>query len=331
LSLLNEHIDEIIAKVICNEATRDEQQFLSDWIQESDDNAKYFRQMKSLMHPSDSSAVVLTFDTDAAWAKVQKQISSKQKVVSMLPNARTVLSWRIAAVAIVIIGLGALVNLMLKEASPTFAFSTTDVIRRDSLPDGSHSTLNTMSSLSFAMTDKKRTATLKGEAFFEVKHDDEVEFVVETQDVFIRDIGTAFNVKSHESEDSIIVYVKEGEVSFYSKKDDGVLLHAGEKGVYVKSKKAFFKTEVEDQNVSSYADKEFRFRNTSMRQVIKRLKEVYGDKIILSDSTLEKCRITVNFENDEIETIAMVIAETMGWKVAESDGVYQLIGEGCNE
>jgi hypothetical protein len=39
----------------------------------------------------------------------------------------------------------------------------------------------------------------------------------------------------------------------------------------------------------------------------------------------------VNFENDEIETIAMVIAETMGWKVAESDGVYQLIGEGCNE
>jgi hypothetical protein len=122
LSLLNEHIDEIIAKVICNEATRDEQQFLSDWIQESDDNAKYFRQMKSLMHPSDSSAVVLTFDTDAAWAKVQKQISSKQKVVSMLPNARTVLSWRIAAVAIVIIGLGALVNLMLKEASPTFRF-----------------------------------------------------------------------------------------------------------------------------------------------------------------------------------------------------------------
>ncbi len=330
----NEHIDDLIGKLLSAEASKQERDEVENWVAASDENRNYFEQVKSIFERAKLKPATEVFDVDAAWLNVSKKIKPKARVIAMMPSSKTVLSWRIAAAIIVLIGISALIYQMFAEQSLSYTYQSTDSVLKDTLADGTMATLNKMSSLTFEYNEKEkiRKATLKGEAFFEVVHDKSRSFVIETQDVFIRDIGTAFNVRSEESSDSIVVSVKEGEVSFYTEKDKGLRLIAGDEGVYVKSSKSFSKSQPDDQNGSSYADKQFRFRNASMKRVLKKIREVYGDKLGLSNPVLEDCRITVNFDNDNIETIASVIAETMGWQVTEmSSGVYRLNGDTCLE
>jgi ferric-dicitrate binding protein FerR (iron transport regulator) len=129
--------------------------------------------------------------------------------------------------------------------------------------------------------------------------------------------------------DSVSVFVKEGEVAFFTESDPGLKLIAGQQGLYVKSRKEFSLVETGDENPAAYADKEFRFTDAPLRKVLRRINEVYYRQLVLSDSHLENCRITVSFKDDDIETIASIIAETMGWDLASDGEKFILSGQSC--
>jgi transmembrane sensor len=70
------------------------------------------------------------------------------------------------------------------------------------LPDGSKVWLNAASSLTFPTTfdPTKREVTLKGEAFFEIKHLHAIPFVVHTAKETIEDLATSFNVAAYDND-----------------------------------------------------------------------------------------------------------------------------------
>jgi ferric-dicitrate binding protein FerR (iron transport regulator) len=213
----------------------------------------------------------------------------------------------------------------------SMAVVATDKIVTDTLPDGSKAVVNKGSSLSFEYNPKKktRTAKLQGEAFFEVKHSEEETFIVETSGVFIQDIGTAFNIKNSGDGKLVEVQVREGEVRFFDDAGEGITLVAGETGQYDLGQKLFSKLQPEDENMSAWADRDFRFRNSPLKRVLKKLNEVYETPIELSSENLGECRITVNFRQDDIQTIADIIAETLGLSVSVEEGRILLSGESC--
>ncbi|KYP16586.1 FecR domain-containing protein, partial [Flavihumibacter sp. CACIAM 22H1] len=67
------------------------------------------------------------------------------------------------------------------------------------LPDGSKLVLNGNSSLSVAAQFgvRNRTVHLSGEAFFEVEHNDQLPFLVETDQFTVKVHGTSFNVRAY--------------------------------------------------------------------------------------------------------------------------------------
>jgi ferric-dicitrate binding protein FerR (iron transport regulator) len=326
-----EHIDELIAKVLTSEATSDEGTTLNEWLKEHPDNQIYFNQIESIYHKSATPAETIEFDTEAAWKKVSITINKEPKVVPITKPANRLNVLRIAAVVVTLFGLGAVLFLMKVDVAPQFAIRSGNQIVGDTLPDKTLATLNKGSELTYELDEKKkiRKAVLKGEAFFEISEDKENQFLVYTNEVMIKDVGTAFNVRSFDDNDTISVSVKDGEVIFYTNSNKGISLMAGETGYYLKSTKVFAKANAVDENASSYADREFRFRNTPMRKVVTQINAVYETKIRLSDKQLEHCRITVNFKEDDIETIASVIAETMGWTVERSNNQLVLFGSAC--
>ncbi|MEM6647228.1 MAG: FecR domain-containing protein [Bacteroidota bacterium] len=81
------------------------------------------------------------------------------------------------------------------------------------LPDGSTVTLNAASTLTFAEADGERRATLTGEAFFDVAHDADHPFVVETFNAEVTVLGTQFNTRAWPSEAATQVAVQEGQVA----------------------------------------------------------------------------------------------------------------------
>lgn len=325
-------MDEIIGKVLSGEANAAEIELVNRWMNESTSNAKYFNQLKTIFEKAASANIQLQFDEDAAWQKVKSQIQ-KDKRRWLLPA-----SWSNGMVLRIAAGLA------IVAATAVFIFSRTDssqqlvaiqsqqAVVNDTLPDGSLVVLNKQTEIAYRYDKKSNThqVKLKGEAFFDVRHDEEKPLLIESGEVMIRDIGTTFNVKAYPGSDTVEVYVESGEVQFYTLKNPGLHLKAGEVGIYNKSIKEFSRISQLDTNTLAYKTKIFSFNNTELRAAIEILNTVYDSKIVLANESIAHCRLTVNFNNDKIEDIADIIAETLNLMATKKDKEWVLDGAGCN-
>lgn len=325
-------MDNLIGKCLSGEATAGEKLELEHWLQESKLNQKYFDQAKTIFEKAASAKVETMFDTDAAWNRVRRQLSGSQHRPFRLDFAPW-LRLRVAAGIAIVLGVGFFTYQWMRKPIQTFAVVTDRAVVQDTLPDGTLAFLNKKSELSFEYDPgkKSRKVKLKGEAYFSVKHDEEKPFVIETDEVLVRDIGTEFNLKSYPDQDTIEIVVTSGEVQFYTLKNSGLNLKAGEKGVYSKGSKSFYRIERIDTNELAYKTKVFSFNSTDLSSVINLLNEVYETKIELVNPRLRTCRLTANFSEDNPDTIVEVIAETMGLTITRKEDKILLDGKGCEK
>ncbi|NJN41253.1 MAG: DUF4974 domain-containing protein [Flammeovirgaceae bacterium] len=323
------HIDDLIGKYLAGEATPVEQEEVELWVAQHDENRKYFEQLKLIFEKSSAVQIPQQFDTDQAWIKLKERIdlSKSSRGVQLWP------ALRIAAGIVVVFTLGYYMYLQWSKPTVPLTFIAEQVVVRDTLPDGSHAVLNKNSSLSFTFhpRSKERKVKLEGEAFFEVAHEDEKPFIIETQDVFIKDIGTAFNVKAYAESETVEVVVESGEVIFYTAENPGLNLIAGEAGVYNRKDRSFSRLQRVDTNKLAYKTGYFTFQNMSLSSIIKELNEVYPDKIRLAHESLGSCSLNVSFNNEKLEVIVDIIAETLQLKITKEGNDYVLDGKGCNE
>lgn len=329
---VNSDIDELIGKVLAREATEPERKQVTDWLNQDQANQKYFDHLKLIFERATSKATAPEFDTEAAWARVKGKLN-KGKAVTLQPRSEEKAIWlRIAAGIAIVLGVVYFLNNPIAPPVP-LVIASTEVTRQDTLPDGSTTFLNKQSQVSYTYNakDKSRKVVLTGEAYFSVKHDEEKPFVIEADQIRVRDIGTEFNLKAYPDKDTIEIIVTEGEVQFYTKDDPGLTVKAGEKAIYSKSGKQFYRIEKPDTNALSYKTKVFSFNNTELLSVITLLNEVYNSRIKLANEKLYGCRLTANFKEDNALIIAEVIAETMGLTLTQNGNEIILDGTGCNQ
>ena len=321
-------IDDLIGKVLSGEATADEVHEIETWRKASPENEKYYVDMQLIFSKAATNTVKVEFDTDAAWRKLKKKL--KGNVVELRPtNWR---SLRIAAGIVLFITAGLFAWRSLNNPTQVVQFASQNKVTQDTLPDGSTAVLNKRSSIEFEYNprEKTRKIKLKGEGFFEVKHEEEKPFVIETGEALVRDIGTSFNIKSYPDKDTIEVVVQTGVVQFYTLKDPGMMINAGETGIYSKRTKTFTKLAKADTNVLSYKTRVFAFHATDLQSVIEQINEVYDSKIKLANDAIAGCQLTVTFRNDELNTMVDVIAETLSLTVERTDkNEIILKGQGC--
>lgn len=321
-----EDIDDLIAKALTGEASDAEKAELEQWIQSSRENRKYYDQLKTIFEKASLNITQLDIDTDEAWKKVEKNINRER--------ATTIQLWpalKIAAGLIIILTSGIFTYRFFFPEVVRFTASTVINKMQSALPDSSLVFLNKRSAISYEYdkNQKTRKVKLKGEAFFEVKHNAEKPFVIEADEVLVKDIGTAFNMKAYPDKDTIEVDVQSGEVKFYTTKDPGLNLKAGERAFYSKRLHEFHRMVNADTNIFAYKTGMFTFGNTTLRSLINKINAVYDSKIRLSNDKLSACRITVNFNNDSLDTIVEVIAETLNLKVVRKGDEILLVGNGC--
>ncbi len=323
----------MIGKVLAGEASAEEQVRLHAWLANSADNHKYLDQIKTIFQKAASHPEPLHFDADAAWKKVKVKLTeSREDKTRMLPLFNSKAFLRMAAGVIFLLGVAFFTYQWLNLPAETLAVSSNDVMVQDTLPDGSSAFLNKKSSITYEYNPRKKTrrVKLKGEGFFEVKHEEEKPFIVEAQEVLIRDIGTSFNVKAYLESDTIVVTVKTGEVQIYTLNNEGLNLKVGEAGIYRKSLRQFSRLEKLDTNALAYKTGVLSFNNTDLKSVIAKINEVYNSRIKLENAALCSCRLTVNFHNDTLDTLVEVIAETLKLTVTRNKKEILLNGPGCN-
>jgi transmembrane sensor len=324
-------MDDLIGKVLAGEGSAQEQEQVERWAEQSDENKLYYENLKTIFEKAASTEIQLQFDTDAAWNNVRRKISPT-KVVPLHPN-KFYQPLRIAAGLLILLGIGYTTYVVMAPPVQTLALRSDSITVNDTLPDGSTAFLNKKSELTFEFNprEKTRKVKLKGEAYFTVKHEEEKPFVIEAEDILVRDIGTEFNLKAYPDKDTIEIIVTHGEVQFYTRNDPGLNLQAGERAIYTKSSKQFYRIDKPDTNVLAYKTKTFSFNNTDLKSVVNLLNEVYDSHIKLANDKLFKCRLTANFKEDNAAIIAEVIAETMGLTLTKKDDTLILDGTGCDQ
>ncbi|MBT1687446.1 FecR family protein [Dawidia soli] len=334
-------IDELIGKYLAGEATAEEAARIQAWEHASEANGRYMHQFRTIFDKACAVKELQTFNTDAAWNNLQQKMHS-QKAAASVPEKDNVrplhtpphrnLYMRIAASVLILLGVGYLAYRMTNtpEAMRPVTVVAAGQTVADTLPDGSDVYLNKQTKLVYAYDKKKDTHTvkLKGEAYFSINHEDSKKFIVDAGNVFIRDIGTRFNVTAYEESNTVEVVVVEGEVEFFTKGDSGVRLQAGGKGIYNRTTKTF-SIDKPEGNALAYKTRFFSFSGTLLSEAVAILNEVYEQKIVLGKN-LENCRLTVSFNDEDIYEIADVIAVTLNLTVTEADNTLILEGHGCD-
>lgn len=330
----SEHIDQLIARYLAGEALPEEAVQLDDWLDLSEDNLRYFTQMQKVFSEAKASTIQPNYNADAAWSKVKKGMSSVKPQAKVIPLYKRYAALMAAAAVTLVVGLPLMLYYTgILSPETNVALASNEIIGKTyQLTDSSEVVMNRNSVVTYTSKygKRERRVALKGEAFFAVKHITDKPFVVEANGTLIEDIGTSFNVKAYDSTNTVEVYVESGLVRFYSGKSNGITLLAGQTGIYNKTTNTFTIKGDANKNAIAYKTKQFVFVDTPLEVAIKELCLVYDTKIEVANPRLNQCKITVSFDNENIDSILEIVAETLGLTVEKTSTGYLLKGEGCN-
>lgn len=202
--------------------------------------------------------------------------------------------------------------------------STLAETRTVNLPDGTSVTLNHYSTLTYPERFKtdNREVELNGEAYFEVSKDKKHPFIVQTEAVDVRVLGTQFNVDAYRDSPDVRTTLLTGSVAVSNKSNsEHMILKPNEIAIYNKVEKKLTRKLLEDATDEiSWRHGEFIFDDVPLRDIARELSNSFGTTIQITDPTLQNYRISARFRNGEdLETILSVLQDAGYFNYSHND------------
>ncbi len=190
------------------------------------------------------------------------------------------------------------------------------------LTDGSEIELNTDTAIRFASAPALKTVTLlKGEAYFQIRHDPKRLFVIEAAGHRITDIGTKFRVRKDNAR--LEVALLEGEVRFDSadgrvkplsmKPGDVVIATAHSAAVMRQPRR-----EIADS--LGWRSGMIVFRHTTLAEAAAEFNRYNANKIVIADNASAKLTINGTFQTGDIAAFADAAHAVFGLHVNTRNG-----------
>jgi ferric-dicitrate binding protein FerR (iron transport regulator) len=186
------------------------------------------------------------------------------------------------------------------------------------LHDGTSVWLNAQSTLTYParFSGKSRRVTVSGEAYFDVAKNSKKPFIVSTQDMEMKVLGTQFNVYSYPGAGCIKTDLIEGSLRVYNKESPnvGVTLKPNEQ-IVVKDGK-MFPGEIRNSDYFLWKEGIYAFENERLLDIIEKLQLYYDVKIIVKDPEIFNVRYTGKFrQRDGIDEILRIIQKIQKFNV----------------
>lgn len=210
------------------------------------------------------------------------------------------------------------------------------------LPDGSIVTLNAGSKINITESYgvSSRDIYLEGEAFFDVKHNKELPFIVHTPAMDVKALGTAFNVKAYPGEKITETSLVRGivEVTLKEETNRKLMLYPNQKvlwelpdiktgtnkdtteqtsemrGLNDNPVQKIIKTDEGDVKETAWTENKLIFEDESFADIAVLLERWYGVKIEFAEDAIRHYRFTGIFEKEEIGTILSFLKESKSFK-----------------
>lgn len=178
------------------------------------------------------------------------------------------------------------------------------------LSDGTKVHLNAGASLKYPVhfvKGQNRNVYLTGEAYFDVTKDKNHPFVVHSDHINIKVLGTQFNVTSYPDENKIDAVLVEGSVQLSSKNNiqKQFVLVPGEKASWDKTSAKMDLSKVDTSLYIAWTKGQLVFRKARFQEIIQKLNKTYNVNISCNNQELNDEKFSANFsiKEDKIENV----------------------------
>ncbi|WP_340066815.1 FecR family protein [Ascidiimonas aurantiaca] len=185
------------------------------------------------------------------------------------------------------------------------------------LADGSLLKLNSGSSATYPVRFVKgqnREVSLQGEAYFEVANNPEQPFIINTDKMNIRVLGTEFTVSSYPEDPDAHVVLVEGSVGVYETPemfytDQHTVLRPEQKASWNKVFRNIQVTAVNSKKYTAWTEGRLILEDLPFATIIKKLERKYNVRIINQNEALNKEVFTASFDIETIEQVLNSFAQ----------------------
>ena len=315
--------EDIIIKVLLNEATQSEVNDLETWINENPVNRQKFLELQRTWSTLEVERAVSAEAIRKDWIAISQRldqsenISTRGKVRLLLINVS-----KIAAV-LLIGSLGYFIPslLMNHDSMPSYTSITvpngskTEIV----LPDSSKVLLNAGSTLRYpgSFMNGLREVYLEGEAFFNIKHNADQKFLVNTKEVTIKVYGTSFNVMSYSDALTTETTLEEGKIGITINSDKRenateILMEPDQQAIWYNAhsssqKEIIIKKGIDVGMYTAWKDGILIIKSEALKDLAVKLERRYGVKILFGDEEVKAIRFTGTLKNETVEQVMELI------------------------
>lgn len=315
-----------ILKYIRGTASEEEIQHVEKWVQKSQKNKKYLLSvMNSLaLMPSDGGSV-----SDGQYEAFLKKARIRHN------GLRLRAIWKYAAVVVLFLSIALNITLFkridteasnlvshTKAVTPDSLFQEIYVVKgaksKVVLPDSSVVWLNSDSRIRFplAFSALSREVELSGEAYFDVVKDSlrPLNLAVTGKDYYIKVLGTQFNVRAYEDEQSVQATLYTGKIHIMAeagrKRQEKVLCEMAPNQIGTVTGRNITVTNLKQQsmrNISSWKEGVLYFNETPMKEVMRKIERWHGVVFQVKDNSVYNYSLTAKFDNESAVQILEMI------------------------
>ncbi|MDL2211101.1 FecR domain-containing protein [Bacteroides sp. OttesenSCG-928-M17] len=281
----NELNEDIMVKFLTGDCSEEELRGVNAWLEESSENARELFKAEQIYHLGRRNEAVDEKKTNQAEEALFKRIKSEEENKRKLRGMnRWVRYAALLAGIIVLVGVGRYAYREYEEVSSLVVVAAHDEVKELMLPDGTKVWLNKHATLKYPrrFSEKGRNVQMEGEAYFEVFRDPHNSFVVKSEVVQVRVLGTTFNLKSDRVNHSAVATLLKGEIEVKGNNDEGmIVLSPGQKAELNGVTRRLVVKQV-DTGIEKWHTNEFDFDKADIFTVARTLENSYNVKIILS-------------------------------------------------
>jgi len=214
-------LPEVVIRFFQKTANVDDLKELHIWLEEDKEHQRIFDVYQDVWLVSGKLKDIETYNPDKAWNKLFPEIKNydDEEVITKktFPLKRVL---QIAAMILIAFACGVYsVELLLPKVNSTSALYTEHSVPYGSrsmvtLPDGTKIWINAGSKIVYDQNFNlsSREIILVGEAYFDVKTNPDLPFLVHVSNINVKVVGTAFNIKAYPEENVIETTVERGKV-----------------------------------------------------------------------------------------------------------------------
>lgn len=287
----------LLQKYISGNATEAEKQSVTEWIQESPENMREYMALRKV-------------HDIALWRTENVRAAKKGNVVSM-KRVFIEIAKVAAVVAIVLFGSYFWKNADTEKGAIAMQSIYVPAGQRAelTLADGTKVWLNARTTLTFPgeFTGETRNVKIDGEGYFDVSKNAEKPFIVETQKLNIRVLGTEFNVKAYSDKNVWETALLRGSVEIYSSVSNSTMeLTPSTAATLVGN--SLQKRKIDDTEYFRWREGLICFNNISVKEMFERLELYYGVKIDVKNTKILSNKYTGKFRIDDgVEQVLRVL------------------------